>query len=67
MDRLVRVFWLKGLLCVHFSFTIISMGKRELFVLLCSSSLYLMIAVWLFLTMPYNATSLFAACDRGIS
>ena len=37
-----------------FSFAIISMGKRELDTLLsdCLSSWYLMIAVWLFRTMP---------------
>ena len=41
-----------SLLCVHSSFAIISMGKRELVVLLCLSSLCLMSVVWLFLVMP---------------
>ena len=41
-----------ALLCVHSSFAIISMGKRELVTLLCLSSWYLVIVVWLFLTMP---------------
>ena len=40
------------LLCVHSSFAIILLGKRELVALLCLSSWYLMIVVWLFLTMP---------------
>ena len=40
------------LLCVHSSFAIISMGKRELVALLCLSSWCLVIVVWLFLTMP---------------
>ena len=39
------------LLCVHSSFEIFSMGKRELVALLCLSPLCLMIVVWLFLTM----------------
>ena len=44
-----------SLLCVHSSFAIISMGKRELvlFFLLCLSSWCLVIVVWLFLTMPW--------------
>ena len=37
------------LLCVHSSFAIILMGKRELIVLLCLSSLCLVIVVLLFL------------------
>ena len=37
---------------VHFTFAIISMGKGELVALLCLSSSYLVIVVWLFLTMP---------------
>ena len=41
-----------ALLCVHSSFAIISMGKRELVALLCVSSWCLLIVVWLFLTMP---------------
>ena len=41
-----------ALLCVHSSFAIISMGKRELVALFCLSSWCLVIVVWLFLTMP---------------
>ena len=41
-----------ALLCVYSSFAIISMGKRELIVLLCLSSWCLRIVVWLFLTIP---------------
>ena len=41
------------LLYVHSSFAIIPMGKRELVALLCLSSWYLVIVVWLFLTMPW--------------
>ena len=41
-----------ALLCVHSCFAIISMGMRELVALLCLSSWYLVIVVWLFLTMP---------------
>ena len=41
-----------ALLCVHSSFAIISMGKRELVALLCSSSWCLVFVVRLFLTMP---------------
>ena len=41
------------LLCVHSSFAIISMGKRELVALLCFSSWCLVIVMWLFLTMPW--------------
>ena len=41
-----------ALLCVHSSLAIISMGKRELVALLCLSSWWLLIVVWLFLTMP---------------
>ena len=39
-----------ALLCVHSSFTIISIVKTELVALLCLSSLCLVIVVWLFLT-----------------
>ena len=42
-----------ALLCVYSSFAIISMGKRELFALLCLSSWCLTIVVWLFLTMSW--------------
>ena len=41
-----------ALLCVHSSFAIIVMGKRELVALICLSSSCLVSAVWLFLTMP---------------
>ena len=41
-----------ALLCVHSSFAIISMGKRELMALLCLYSWCLVIVVWLFLTIP---------------
>ena len=40
-------------LCVLSSFVIILIGKGESVALLCLSSLCLMIAVWLFLTMPW--------------
>ena len=42
-----------ALLCVHSSFAIISMGKRELAALLSLSSWCLMSVVWLFLTLPW--------------
>ena len=41
-----------GLLCVHSSFSIISMGTRELIALLCLSSWCVVIVVWLFLMIP---------------
>ena len=41
-----------ALLCVHSSFAIISMRKRELVALLCVFSWCLVIVVWLFLVMP---------------
>ena len=41
-----------ALLCVHFSFAIISMVKRELAALLCLYSWCLVIVVCVFLTMP---------------
>ena len=41
-------------LCVHSSFAITSMGKRELVALLCSSSWCLVIAVWLYLTICHG-------------
>ena len=50
-----------ALLCVHSSFAIISMGKRELVALLCLSSWCLVIVLWLFLK------GLSAVCDCGIS
>ena len=54
-----------ALLCVHSSFAIILIGKRELVVLLSLSSWCLVIVVWLFLAMP--RTGLSAVCDCGIS
>ena len=41
-----------ALLCVHSSFAIISIGKRELVALLCLASCCQLIVVWLFLTIP---------------
>ena len=41
-----------ALVCVHSSFAIISIGKRELVALHCLSSWCLVIVVRLFLTMP---------------
>ena len=41
-----------ALLCVHCSFAIISMWKRELVALLCLSSWCLVIVKWLFLKIP---------------
>ena len=41
-----------ALLCVHSSFAIISMGKRELVALFFLSSWCFMIVMWLFLTKP---------------
>ena len=41
-----------ALRCVHSSFAIISMGKREMVALLCLSSWNHVIVVWLLLTMP---------------
>ena len=46
------------LLCVHYSFAIISMGNRELVALLCLSSWCLMIVERLFLTMPRGCLQL---------
>ena len=40
------------LLCVHSSFAIILMGKRELVALLCLSSWGLVNVVWVFFMMP---------------
>ena len=40
-----------ALLCVHSSFAIISIGKREMVALLFLSSWCLVVVVWLFLTM----------------
>ena len=43
----------RALLYVHSRFAIILMGKRELVALLSLSALCLVIAVWLFLTVPW--------------
>ena len=40
-------------LCVHSSFAIILMRKRELVALLSLSSWYLVIVVWLFIAVPW--------------
>ena len=53
-----------ALLCVHSSFAIISMGKRELVALLCLSSWCLVIVVTV--ALPHNAKGLSAVCDCGI-
>ena len=54
-----------ALLCVHSSFTIISMGKRELVALLCLSSWCLVINCCV--ALPHDATGLSAVYDCGIS
>ena len=41
-----------ALFCVHSSFAIILMGKRELVALCCLSSWCLMFVKWLFLAVP---------------
>ena len=53
-----------ALLCVHFSFSIITTGKRELVVLLCSSSI---VSLDCCVALPHDATVLSAVCDCGIS
>ena len=50
------------LLCVNSSFAIISMGKREMVVLLCLSSWCLVIVA-----LSHGATALPAVCNGGIS
>ena len=52
-------FFCCALLCVHSSFAIISMGKRELVAMLCLSS-------WC-LALPHDATGLSAVGDCDIS
>ena len=42
-----------ALLYVHSTFAIILMGKREPVALLCLSSWYLVIVMWLFLAVPW--------------
>ena len=42
-----------ALLCVNYSFAIISVGKRELAALLCLSSWCLMSVMWFLFTMPW--------------
>ena len=51
-----------ALLCVHYSFAIILMGKRELVALLSLSSWCLVIVVWLFLAVP----RVYLLCDYGV-
>ena len=53
-----------GLLCVHSSFAIILVGKRELGALLCLSSWCLVIV---FVALPHDVTGFSAVCDCGIS
>ena len=55
-------------LYVHSSFTIILMGKRELFVLLCLSSRCLVIGVFLFLfdLILYVHSTIFQLCGTGL-
>ena len=48
----VTVLFCCALICVHFSFAIILMGKKEMVALLSLSSLCLVIIMWLFLVMP---------------
>ena len=48
-----------ALFCVHSSFAIMSMGKRELVALLCLSS-------WCLVSLPHNVMGLSAVCDSGI-
>ena len=49
-----------ALLCVHSSFAIILMGKRELVALLSLSS-------WCLVILPHVATGLSAVCKSGVS
>ena len=51
---IVRTMFCCTLLYVHFSFTIILMGKRELVALLSLSSWSLVMVVWLFLAVPWG-------------
>ena len=50
---IVFFFFFLCVTCVHSSFAIFSMGKRELVALLCLSPWCLMIVVWHFLTMSW--------------
>ena len=52
-----------ALLCVHSSFVIISMGKRELVALLCLFSCVCDCCV----ALPHDATGLSVVCDCGNS
>ena len=54
-----------ALLCVHSSFAIISMGLRELIVLLCC--FVCLPGVSCFVTLLRDATGLSAVCDYCIS
>ena len=51
-------------LCVHSSFAIIVMGKRELVALLC---VFFLVFYDCCVALPRGATALFAVCDFGIS
>ena len=51
-----------ALLCVHSSFAIILMGKRELVALLFS-----LVSLDCCVALPHSAMGLFAVCDCGIS
>ena len=52
------------LLCVHSSFTIILMGKRELIAL---PSFVFLVSPDCCVALPHGATDLSAICERGIS
>ena len=56
-----------SLLCVHSSFVIILMGKRELGALLCLSSWCLLPSPDCFMTFPRGGIGLSAVRDYGIS
>ena len=58
-----------ALLCVHYSFAIIAMGKRELFDLLCFKWFVFLVSRDCYVTvaLPHDVTGLSAVCDCGIS
>ena len=51
-------------LCVHSSFAIILVEKRELIALLC---FVFMVSCDCCVALPHDTTGLSAVCDRGIS
>ena len=53
-----------ALLCVHSSFAIISMGKRELVALLF---VVFLVSLDCCVALPHDTTGLYAVCDCGIS